>query len=106
MTVPPGSTDSSSCQQCTVPPPFFARLRCCYTLPVTRLVTHTPTERAAIVTAPTLVMNGGASYAFMYDTAQALGKAIPNARVRTLEGQTHNVDSDVLAPVLMEFFSG
>ena len=65
-----------------------------------------PTERAAMVTAPTLVMNGGASYAFMYDTAQALGKAIPNAQVRTLEGQTHDVDSDVLAPVLMEFFSG
>src|SRR6266536_2333274 len=64
-----------------------------------------PTERAAIVTAPTLVMNGGASYAFMYDTAQALGKAIPNAQVRTLEGQTHDVDPDVLAPVLMEFFS-
>src|SRR5260221_10099114 len=41
MTVPPGSTDSSSCQQCTVPAPFFARLRCCYTLPVTRLGTHT-----------------------------------------------------------------
>jgi len=65
-----------------------------------------PTERAALVTAPTLVMNGGASYAFMYDTAQALGKAIPNAQVRTLEGQTHDVDLDVLAPVLMEFFSG
>ncbi len=56
--------------------------------------------------APTLVMNGGASYAFMYDTAQALGKAIPNAQVRTLKGQTHDVDLDVLAPVLMEFFSG
>jgi len=65
-----------------------------------------PTERAAIVTTPTLVMNGGASYAFMYDTAQALGKAIPNAQVRTLEGQTHDVNPDVLAPVLMEFFSG
>ncbi len=65
-----------------------------------------PTERAAIVTAPTLVMNGGASYAFMSDTAQALGKAIPNAQVRTLEGQTHDVDPAVLAPVLMEFFSG
>src|SRR5258706_10848771 len=64
-----------------------------------------PTERAANVTAPTLVMNGGASYAFMYDTAQALGKAIPNAQVRILEGQTHNVDLDVLAPVVMEFFS-
>src|SRR3989440_2880540 len=65
-----------------------------------------PTERAAIVTAPTLVMNGGASDAFMYDTARALGKAIPHAQVRTLEGQTHDVDLDVLAPVLMEFFSG
>src|SRR5216683_3588446 len=65
-----------------------------------------PTGRAALVTAPTLVMNGGASYAFMYDTAQALGKAIPNAQVRTLEGQTHDVDPDVLASVLMEFFSG
>jgi pimeloyl-ACP methyl ester carboxylesterase len=63
-----------------------------------------PTERATLVTAPTLVMNGGASYAFMYDTAQALGKAIPNAQVRTLEGQTHEVDPDVLAPGLIEFF--
>jgi len=42
----------------------------------------------------------------MYDTAQALGKAIPNAQVRTLEGQTHDVNTDVLVPVLMEFFSG
>src|SRR6266571_2849279 len=65
-----------------------------------------PTERAAIVTAPTLVMYGGASFAFMYNTAQALGRAIPNAQVRTLEGQTHDVDLDVLARVLMEFFSG
>ena len=65
-----------------------------------------PTARAAIVTTPTLVMHGGASYPFMYDTAQALGKAIPHAQVRTLEGQTHDVDSSVLAPVLLEFFSG
>ena len=65
-----------------------------------------PTERAANVTAPALVIYGGASFPFMPDTAQALGKAIPYAQVRTLEGQTHNIDSDVLAPVLMEFFSG
>jgi pimeloyl-ACP methyl ester carboxylesterase len=64
-----------------------------------------PTERAASVDVPTLVINGGASYAFMYDTAQALSKAIPNAQLRTLEGQTHDVDPDVLAPVLVEFFS-
>jgi pimeloyl-ACP methyl ester carboxylesterase len=64
-----------------------------------------PTDRAANVDVPTLVMNGGASYAFMYDTAQALSKAIPNAQLRTLESQTHDVDPDVLAPVLVEFFS-
>lgn len=64
-----------------------------------------PTERIAVITAPTLVMNGGASFPFMYDTAQALSKAIPKAQLRTLEGQTHDVDSNVLAPVLVEFFS-
>jgi len=65
-----------------------------------------PTQRIAVVTAPTLVMNGGASFPFMYDTAQALSKAIPNAKLRTIEGQTHDVDVDVLAPVLVEFFAG
>ena len=65
-----------------------------------------PTERAANVDVPTLVMNGGASYAFMYDTAQALSKAIPNAQFRTLEGQTHDVALEALAPVLVDFFTG
>jgi pimeloyl-ACP methyl ester carboxylesterase len=64
-----------------------------------------PTERAALVTAPTLILHGGASYSFMADTAQALGKAIPHAQVRTLEGQGHNVASEALAPVLEEFFT-
>jgi pimeloyl-ACP methyl ester carboxylesterase len=40
-----------------------------------------------------------------YDTAQALCKAIPDAKLRIIEGQTHAVDVDVLAPVLVEFFS-
>ena len=63
-----------------------------------------PVERARSVTAPTLVMNGGASFAFMYDTALALSKAMPNAQLRTLEGQRHDVNLEVLAPVLVEFF--
>ncbi len=63
-----------------------------------------PTGRAANVNAPALVLYGGASFPFMSDTAQALGKAIPHAQVLTLEGQTHDVDPGVLAPVLMEFF--
>ena len=50
-----------------------------------------PTERAASVTVPTLVMNGGASFPFMYDTARTLSQAMPHAKLRTLEGQSHDV---------------
>src|SRR5229473_8400173 len=48
-----------------------------------------PIERAAHVLVPTLVMNGGASYPFMYETARALSRAIPHSQLRTLEGQDH-----------------
>ena len=63
-----------------------------------------PTKRAAKVAVATLVMNGSQSFPFMHDTAVALAKAIPNAKHRTLEGQTHEVSSEALAPVLIEFF--
>jgi len=66
-----------------------------------------PLERAATVKAPTLVMDGGANLTimpFMRESAKALAKAIPHAQQRTLEGQTHDVDLEVLAPVLTEFF--
>jgi pimeloyl-ACP methyl ester carboxylesterase len=63
-----------------------------------------PTERAAKVAVPTLVINGTA-IPFMLETAQALAQAIPHAKHRTLEGQTHDVNLEVLAPVLVEFFS-
>jgi len=38
------------------------------------------------------------------DAAQASADALPNARRRTLEGQTHDVAPEVLALVLEEFF--
>jgi pimeloyl-ACP methyl ester carboxylesterase len=66
-----------------------------------------PTERATSVTARTLILDGGASYEvmpFMRATALALAEAIPGAQHRILEGQRHDVDSKVLAPVLVEFF--
>jgi len=63
-----------------------------------------PIERAAKVTVPTLVMNGSASFPFMHVTATVLAKAIPNGQHRTLDGQTHEVESAALAPVLIEFF--
>lgn len=63
-----------------------------------------PIKRASGVSVPTLVMNGTA-IPFMLETAIALAKAIPRAQHRTLEGQTHDVNLQVLAPVLVEFFS-
>jgi pimeloyl-ACP methyl ester carboxylesterase len=63
-----------------------------------------PTERAAHLAVPTLVMNGAESYPFMHIAATALAKAMPNAQHRTLEGQTHEVAPEAIAPVLVEFF--
>jgi pimeloyl-ACP methyl ester carboxylesterase len=63
-----------------------------------------PARRAASVVVPTLVMDGSESFPFMHNTAVALADAIPNAQHRTLEGQTHEVAAEALAPVLVEFF--
>jgi len=68
-----------------------------------------PVNKAAAVTVQTLLMDGGANLQmmpYMSKTADALAAAMPNAQRRTLEGQTHAVDADALAPVLIDFFSG
>jgi len=64
-----------------------------------------PVQRAAGLEVPALVMNGTAM-PFMLATAQALAKAMPHGRQRTLDGQRHDVDLNVLAPQLIEFFAG
>jgi pimeloyl-ACP methyl ester carboxylesterase len=64
-----------------------------------------PTERAAGVTVPALVMDGAASYPFMHVAAVALADAMPYGQHRTLEGQTHEVAAEAIAPVLVEFFT-
>jgi len=65
-----------------------------------------PVEAAARVTVPTLVLDGSASMPFMASGTDALAAALPNGQRRTLEGQSHDVDAAVLAPVLAEFFGG
>jgi len=64
-----------------------------------------PRERAARVQVPTLVMTGGSGAPFMLETAKTLSTTIPHARLRTLEGQAHDVHPEALAPVLAEFFA-
>lgn len=66
-----------------------------------------PLSGAAKVSVPALVMDGGANLEtmpFMHDTSLKLAQAIPHALQHTLEGQTHDVNPEVLAPVLVEFF--
>jgi pimeloyl-ACP methyl ester carboxylesterase len=64
-----------------------------------------PPARWAAVTIPTLVIDGGASPAWARTAVAALVDVLPDAQRRTLEGQTHQVDPELLAPVLGEFFS-
>jgi pimeloyl-ACP methyl ester carboxylesterase len=63
-----------------------------------------PSKRAAQVTSPTLVMNG-TIIPFMAGTAREIAASIPHAKHRTLEGQPHDVDLNILAPILIEFFN-
>jgi pimeloyl-ACP methyl ester carboxylesterase len=64
-----------------------------------------PVDRAAAVTIPTLVLDGGASFGFMGPTADALAEALPRGQRKTLAGQEHNIDPNVLTPALKEFFA-
>lgn len=63
-----------------------------------------PTDLAARVRVPTLVMTGGASFPFMKATAETLSTVMPHARLLVLEGQTHDVSPEAVAPALAEFF--
>jgi pimeloyl-ACP methyl ester carboxylesterase len=64
-----------------------------------------PATRWASVTVPALVMDGGDSPAYQRNAVRALADLLPGAQRRTLEGQTHEVDPALLAPVLEVFFS-
>jgi pimeloyl-ACP methyl ester carboxylesterase len=63
-----------------------------------------PVKSATNLTMPALVMDGSESFPFMTVSAKALAAAIPQGQHRTLEGQTHEVDADAIAPILVEFF--
>jgi pimeloyl-ACP methyl ester carboxylesterase len=63
-----------------------------------------PKDRWAKATVPTLVVGGGKSPQWIRNANIELARVLPNARHRTLEGQTHIVKPAALAPVLEEFF--
>ena len=65
----------------------------------------TPAAQASSVTIPALVVVGGASPAFMMDAGRQIADALPNGRLRVLDGQEHLVPPEVLAPLLAEFLA-
>ena len=65
-----------------------------------------PADLLCAVTVPALVLCGGASPDWMIDVGRQLANGMPKGRLGILEGQEHVVASEVLVPVLAEFFAG
>jgi pimeloyl-ACP methyl ester carboxylesterase len=65
-----------------------------------------PEGRYAAVSQPTLVIAGGKSPEHMRNAQAAVAAAVPDARLRTLDGQTHLVKPRVTGPVVREFLLG
>lgn len=65
-----------------------------------------PEEIVKTIRVPTLVMNGGKSMDFMGAAADRIAALVPQSRRKTLEGQAHQAEADVMVPVLVEFFTG
>jgi pimeloyl-ACP methyl ester carboxylesterase len=71
-----------------------------------------PTARLAKITQPTLVLTGtkldphmsGLPSGVFDQAADAIAASIPRAERQTVDGQTHMVDANALAPVLERFF--
>jgi pimeloyl-ACP methyl ester carboxylesterase len=65
----------------------------------------TPADQARSVTVLALVLVGGASPEWMIDAGRHIADALPNGRLRVLEGQEHVVPPEVLVPVLTAFIT-
>ncbi len=65
-----------------------------------------PTDLLGRVTTGSLILVGGASPEWMIDVGRQIADAMPNGRLRILEGQEHVVPPEVLVPVLAEFLAG
>lgn len=88
--------------------PMWSKLKAvAHTLPYDAAVMgdfSLPAARIASVRIPTLIMGGSKSQAVLQKAVQAVAQTLPQGTLRVLKGQTHNVNPDVLAPVLVEYF--
>jgi hypothetical protein len=63
-----------------------------------------PADGWSRIQAPTLVLAGGKSEAWLRNGMDALAGVVPTAQRYTLAGQNHMVSPKALAPVLVQFF--
>jgi pimeloyl-ACP methyl ester carboxylesterase len=107
-----------------VPAPFVALMRLVPFWKGLRATAHTlPYDWAALgkhrmygaplvpaefesIDVPALVVCGAKSPAELRTGSRALAAVLPDAHLRELEGVSHNVKMEALAPVLTEFFAG
>lgn len=61
-----------------------------------------PSDMFKKVALPTLVLDGGTT-PWLSTAAEAVAKALPNAKRETLAGQQHNVEPAAIAPAIIEF---
>ena len=106
-----------------MPAPFVALMRLMPMWKDMRSVAHTlPYDWAALgehtmygapldpeewhaVRQPTLVVYGSKSPAVLQDGSRALADVLPNSALRELEGVSHNLKMDRLAPLVTRFFT-
>ncbi len=69
------------------------------------LIEQYPTLDTKDIYAKTLLLYGAKSPSFMSDTAKKLSNSMQDAKLESLEGQTHDVKADALAPILSDFFN-
>jgi pimeloyl-ACP methyl ester carboxylesterase len=63
-----------------------------------------PEMRLSRITVPALVAGGGKSPENLRTAVKRVASALPNGTLRMLDGETHNVKAERLAPVLTEYF--
>jgi pimeloyl-ACP methyl ester carboxylesterase len=76
-----------------------------HTLPYDLTICTEPVENLAKVAVPTLLVSGANSPQWLREVAYEVARKVPDAQEVTLAGQDHGAADDVLAPVLVEFFT-
>jgi hypothetical protein len=64
-----------------------------------------PDHWATAITVPALVIDGGESRDWRRNTAQVVAELLPGGRRLTMAGQPHDVEPDVLGPIVTEFIT-